>query len=367
LSAHDDSEQNVTSAPPDILVVAPWLQGGGGQGALAGVLRDIPRKRIRLLVLFDENRDIESVTSLVAEAVFLQFPRNPVGVYRASRALAKYVRQSTNVYSLMRASHLVMGLLPSPLLKQKRFAATFHQLPSHDSIGFAGKIEDLLVRRATRRADLVTAPSQRAVEELINGSFAAPAVVKYEANHIVVNPIAERLHHQDALDGVKMLIAGRLSEQKGIDRIPALLAQLNVPVKLRIAGSGEFADIVASWQHDESVRADIDYVGYVSELTPHLDWCDAVLMPSRWELNPLVVWEAWARGKPVIASRLPVFEDLSQAGPLLLFATSDELRERIENDLVPAAARNCHAQAALAANARQASEGKHLARFLKGQ
>lgn len=183
MSNHDENE---ASDHPDILVVAPWLQGGGGQGALAGVLRDIPKSRVRLIVLFNDNRDTESVTSLVGETVFLDMSRNPIGVARASRRLAAYVRQSSTIYSLMRASHLVLGMLPSSRLAEKRLAATFHQLPSQDSTGLLGRVEDVLVKRATRRAHVVTAPSQRAVDELVERGFASKTTARFESNRIAV-------------------------------------------------------------------------------------------------------------------------------------------------------------------------------------
>lgn len=364
MSNHDENE---ASDHPDILVVAPWLQGGGGQGALAGVLRDIPKSRVRLIVLFNDNRDTESVTSLVGETVFLDMSRNPIGVARASRRLAAYVRQSSTIYSLMRASHLVLGMLPSSRLAEKRLAATFHQLPSQDSTGLLGRVEDVLVKRATRRAHVVTAPSQRAVDELVERGFASKTTARFESNRIAVTATELAPAHDVDLEEVHLLVAGRLSKQKGIDRLPELLSGATTSVILRVAGSGELADEVARWQESTDFPARVEYVGYVPELTDHLDWCDAVLMPSRWELNPLVVWESWARGKPVLASRLPVFEDLSEAGPLFTFETPAELSDHIERRVVPASARNHHMSQALAANALQAREGNPLAEFLTAQ
>ena len=364
-STHHD--ENHASHDPDILVVAPWLQGGGGQGALAGVLRDVPKSRIRLVVLFNGNRDTDSVTSLVGETVFFDMPRNPVGVARASRRLAGYVRHASTIYSLMRASHLVLGMVPSSTLAERRLAATFHQLPSQDSAGVIGRVEDLLVKRATKRAQVVTAPSQRAVDELIERGFASTTTARFEPNRIAVTTSESAPVYDVDLDEVRLLVAGRLSEQKGIDRLPELLSGATTSVILRVAGSGELADEVSQWQESRGFPTRVEYVGYVPDLTAHLDWCDAVLMPSRWELNPLVVWESWARGKPVLATRLPVFEDLSEAGPLFTFTTAAELSDHIERRIVPASARNHDTSRALAANALQAREGNHLAEFLTAQ
>ncbi|MET4147152.1 glycosyltransferase involved in cell wall biosynthesis [Arthrobacter sp. UYCo732] len=63
----------------------------------------------------------------------------------------------------------------------------------------------------------------------------------------------------------------------------------------------------------------VEVLPYVTDIEPYLDWSDAVVMPSRWELNPLVVWEARARGRGTIASDIDVFRDLSGSGPIWTF------------------------------------------------
>lgn len=349
---------------PDILIIAPWLQGGGGQGALEGILREVPRDRMRLVVLFDNNRDTDSVTSLVRDAVFLQHSRTPVGIARAARDLARMLRPGMTAYSLMRASHLVLGLVPKRRLDDIRFAATFHQLPSQDSKGALGRVEDVLVRRFVRRADLVTAPSRRAVAEVVSHRFAPEAVVRFEANTISYSTTQRASPRPHSLNRLRLLFAGRLSEQKGLDRIPEWLASTSVPVDLRVAGAGEMEAVVRGWQTHGLASNTVEYVGYVGDLTPHLDWCDAVIMPSRWELNPLVVWEAWSRGRPVIASALPVFSDLSSEGPLVTIPSAKHFDLQLRDEILPPLRREAHALKAHHAIERARSERRYLARFL---
>ncbi|AZS44854.1 Glycogen synthase [Microbacterium oleivorans] len=359
------SETLRSSPSPDILIVAPWLQGGGGQGALAGILRELPRERLRLLVLFNDNRKTDSVTDLVEESIFLNLPRNPLGVIRAARQIHPYLRQASSIYSLMRGSHLVLGLLPRHRLRRTRFAATFHQLPSQDSSSARGRIEDHLVRRATRSAGLVTAPSPRAVDEIVSFRFAAEGTAKFEPNSISLQPAVNPTPRKGKLASVRLLLAGRLSAQKGIDRIPELLRSCPTPVTIRIAGEGEHEEAIAEWARQDFLPHLVEYVGHVNDLTEQLDWCDAAFLPSRWELNPLVVWEAWSRGRPVLSSSLPVFEDLKKSGPVLTFGSGDQFASWID-DLQSELLRLQLTDAATAATVSARSERHYIADFLRG-
>src|SRR5690606_1620524 len=121
------------------------------------------------------------------------------------------------------------------------------------------------------------------------------------------------------LDRVRLVFAGRLTEQKGLDRIEALLSQSTVPIELRIAGDGELQALAQNLADSVKQPHEVQFLGHTDALPAHLDWADALLMPSRWELNPMTIWESWARGRPVFASALDVFQDLASEGPVFLF------------------------------------------------
>lgn len=348
-----------------ILVVAPWLEGGGGQRALQGILATIPPEKVRLLVLFGDAAHAETLRPYVAELIAVRARRTPRGLFSARQAVLENALTASSIYSLMRGSHVVLGTLPRRALRRKLFAASFHQLPSQDSSGVRGRLEDVLVKRATRQAGLVTAPSQRAVLEIVRGKYSRPHVAKYEPNALSVDVNDAPLPNSEPLAEIKLLLAGRLSEQKGLDRIPELLSRLNVPTTLRVAGAGELEPLVRSWSGKSFGKGRVEYVGHVEDMRPHIDWSDAALIPSRWELNPMIVWEAWARGRPVFASRLPVFEDLEVQGPLFTFGSGDSLDSLVREELLPPTRRTQHMIAARAAVEHAQNERRFIAEFLQ--
>ena len=348
----------------DILVIVPWLQGGGGQSALIGLLNQLPAERIRLVVLFVGSRNAGPVLDLVGEHIFLERRRTPIGILSARRALSRYIRSARSVYSLMRASHLVLGVGPLGGLRRKRFAATFHQLPSEDSGSMKSAAEDILVRRAIRAADLVTSPSLRAINELAQRKIATMSRLRYEAN--VVNATSDgalpaRVGH---LQEIRLVFAGRLSDQKGLDRLPEILRNITTPVLLRIVGEGELSAYAESMQRDTAAPHRVKYLGHSSDVAGHIDWADAVVLPSRWELNPMVIWEAWARGRPVISSDLPVFGDLATAGPIWPCADTADFVATIGDRLLDHETRSAAFSQGIQAFSDHRQERRYIAEFL---
>lgn len=280
------------------------------------------------MILFRGSTGIDDLRPHVSQVVELDAPKSPRGLAAASRKLVGATRGADAVYSLMRGGHAVIGLRARTVLSAgQTFVATFHQLPSADSSGRLGLIEDVLVRRATRRAALVTAPSRRAVQEVVAKRMADAERVRFEPNLLArrgAEPVRPR---EGQLTGIRLLFAGRLTTQKGLDRLPELLEATDQSVHLRIAGEGPERDRVERLAAKSAGKHTVEFLGPVENVSSLLDWCDALFMPSRTELNPVSVWEARLAGRPTIATAIPAFVDLADSGGVELFESPDEFRK----------------------------------------
>lgn len=311
------------------LVVVPWLEGGGGQYSLVSILGQVGSGGVDVVALFDGCRDYDAVTRVSGTFVRLDERRSALGAVRAAWRLRSELTSRPAVYSLMRASHVVLGMLPASALAGRRLAASFHQLPSADERDRTSRLETPFVRRFTSKCDLVTAPSELACCELVERKFATGKTIRHVPNVIVSDSEHATLRTGEA-GALRLLIAGRLTEQKGIELIPGLLRDARTPLVVHIAGDGPlraFADRLGS---EVPANVQVETLGRTDGIRDELDWSDALFMPSVYELNPIVVWEAWARGRPVVARSLAVFEELSREGPVFLFRDGDELARIFE-------------------------------------
>jgi len=161
-----------------------------------------------------------------------------------------------------------------------------------------------LYRHYYPRADTVICSSN-----MMMGEMAGAIGVGRSRLHLLPNPLdAAALRAEAAFVPARVgqapyfIAAGRLTRQKGFDRLIDLFAGLSGNSSLTILGDGpERAALQESCdQHDLGQRVTLP--GFCDKPWPHYAAADAFLMPSRWEGMPNAALEALACGTPVIAT-----------------------------------------------------------------
>ncbi len=119
-------------------------------------------------------------------------------------------------------------------------------------------------------------------------------------------PIMPRreLRRRLGIRGTTVLFVGRLVPVKGVDTLLHALAGLPEPVAVRIAGNGPDRAALVALARRLGVDATFDDWVHGEKKEALLHACDAVVVPSRPEDGlPTVLFEAQARGLPIIATR----------------------------------------------------------------
>lgn len=169
-----------------------------------------------------------------------------------------------------------------------------------------------------KKVDLYIALTDFAREKFITAGW-SPASIIVKPNLVTPDPGTGSLTRSG------MFYAGRLSQEKGLATLLAAWEQLAaLPVTLRIAGDGPLRPMV------ERVASQLPGVTYLGPL-PHAGILDeigaaeALIMPSEWyETFGRVIIEAYARGTPVIASRIgAVAEIVEDQRTGVLYAPGD--------------------------------------------
>lgn len=151
------------------------------------------------------------------------------------------------------------------------------------------------------------------------------------------------------------IFVGRLAPEKGVATLLAAWQRLKVPMPLKIVGDGPLASQIRAGAASDSR---IELLGRRSpdEVLALLGNAEFLLMPSLWYENcPKTIIEAYAKGTPVIGSRLGAIEEMvehGRTGMLFEAGNADDLAHKIAELTAPgtrlqemrSAARNAYEQ-----------------------
>ena len=107
-------------------------------------------------------------------------------------------------------------------------------------------------------------------------------------------------------EGFTIVVVGRLTEQKRVDRVIRLAAHLkneNKKVKIQVIGDGTLRDDLEKQAHELGVDDMVKFMGYIRNPYPYIKAADMLLSTSMYEGFSLVVGEAMALGTPVVATK----------------------------------------------------------------
>ncbi|MGC5257540.1 glycosyltransferase family 4 protein [Gordonia sp. DT218] len=199
-------------------------------------------------------------------------------------------------------------------------------MPWHDSRGLGGKLESYFQRRALNRALFVTSPSISALDHLVKTEVISKEAAVFDPNLLDLRVDGSFSQQYRVHDPLRLLFCGRLVPQKGLDSLIETLSRVRRPIHLVIAGVGEAeSDLRARAARMADGPHTVVFKGHIDNVEPLIDWCHLAIMPSRSELEPVFVWESWARGRAVIGRNITAFRDLSKYGPMHLFSNEEDI------------------------------------------
>lgn len=280
------------------VAVLPSLAGGGAERVTLTLLAGLDRKRFAPhLVLLDRKGPLESALPEGVPVVDL----NRCRLSRAMPSLLSVLRglRPDVVFSTLGYVNLALlaarGFFPGRLVVREANLPSL-SLPRSPH----PRMMALGYRCLYRRADRVFATSQLMLGELAELGVPASALA------ILPNPVrVAALRLQAAAPqrlpggGLRLVAAGRLTEQKGFDRLIPLMAGMP-DARLLILGEGPQRDALADLARQYGVA--VHMPGFAQDAPAWFAGADALVLPSRWEGMSNAVLEALACGTPVIAT-----------------------------------------------------------------
>ena len=290
--------------PARTAFVLPYFDGGGSQRVSLNLLRGLPRDRFAPeLVMFDARGPLRELAPADAPILDLAAPRLRSAAPRLLRALR--ARRPDVLFSTFGYVNLALLALMPLLGYRPRLVIREGNTPSESLPRLAfGSAMALGYRLLYRRADCVICQSRSIAEEL-ERRYGVPGA----RLALVANPVEEteiRRRAEPALRapgaGVRFVAAGRLTAQKGFDRLLDMLRHVPAPAHLTILGEGREEAALREQARRLGLAERVSFAGFVAEPWPHYAGADAFLLPSRLEGMPNAALEALACGTPVIAT-----------------------------------------------------------------
>ena len=288
-----------------MLAVIPDLNGGGAERVTLNSLNGLVDRgfRIRLLT-FDANGPLRRELSQNVETSVLGTKR----LRQSLLPLVQTIRQlrPAVVFTSLGYVNLAILALKSLFLIKTRVWVREANLPS---ISLPNNRSPNLMRWAYtilyRRTDLLICSS-----ELMKREFVSKFGVPKEKIRILANPVDEDRIRREAVSIILprktnrcFVAAGRLTWQKGFDRLLKMFAELpDTQTELVILGDGPLRERLEEQAISLGISSRTQFKGFTDNPWVWFAGADAFLLPSRWEGMPNVALEALACGLPVIAT-----------------------------------------------------------------
>ena len=182
-----------------------------------------------------------------------------------------------------------------------------------------------LKRDELKNADAVTAVTGAIVDALVRDYGIERSLVRVISNGADLPdeeseaPLARRWRERFLATPLKPLwvVAGRLEEQKGHDLLLDALVTLyrqGLDFTLAVAGDGSRRGWLEQRALSLGLSPRVQFVGQLDDVGSLLAAADGVILPSRWEGLPLVLLEAMARGRPIVATAVGGVADALEDG-----------------------------------------------------
>lgn len=291
----------------NITFVLPNLLPGGAERVISFIAQNIDRQKFNSTLLIigysvDASYDVNNI-----EVVFLEKSRVKNGI----TALYKYIKKNKPDILLSTGGHLntVIAYM-SILFPKTKFIAREVTVLSLDAAFFKTKKFDpmrfilgFINDKRFNYFDKIICQSQDMKNDTKNS-------YKINGDKIVVinNPITDSFklkEQQQRNNPIQYITVGRLSKEKGFERILKLLSKIDFPFQYTIIGNGVEKDNLFALIEQYGLTNKITHIDFTNDVSTYLSKSDFFLQGSYFEGFPNCLIESCSVGTPVIAFKAP--------------------------------------------------------------
>lgn len=288
-----------------ILFILPKLSGGGAERVFINILIELYRRNQNvMLVTFDKKGPL---LDIIPDEIQIY----NLGTKKLTRSiipLVKFINSSKpkvifSTFGYINIPLLVVrSLLPKNTLIWTREAnLPSLSLPSNPY----PKLMNLLYRMFYQKSDRVICSSKKMKNEFLLNFSVPSSIINVLPNPVNINEIRSLILPLKSFDkgGVCFICSGRLSYQKGFDRLLEWFSCIDNNLStLVILGDGDLKSVLIKKTRDLNIEDRVKFVGFCKNPWQWYAGADVFLISSRWEGMPNTVLESLACGTKVIAT-----------------------------------------------------------------
>ncbi|MEA2056668.1 MAG: glycosyltransferase family 1 protein [Patescibacteria group bacterium] len=285
---------------------------------------------IELYYFFHDQKQLDLIKEKITQPKKVKFIFTPIRHYsfKEQTTWLKVVNQAD--LDLLHVPHFNI-----PLLYQGKLVVTIHDLLWHQQIGpeattlpawkyyFKYLAYRLVTRQAVKKADQIVVPA-KTIKQILTQHFKKIAdkttITKEGISRIFAQEYLQRKNKQINADfqSRQLIYVGSLYPHKNVDLILRALKRLPEFNLKIVSARNIFVKRFAAKVKKMGLSSQVDFAGYLTDeqLVKELKNSLALIQPSLSEGFGLTGVEAMACGVPVLASNIPIFEEVYQQAPL---------------------------------------------------
>lgn len=284
-----------------VAIIIPSLRAGGTERVMSFIADNLDHKKFDSTLLIIESEEDQAYDIQNTKLVFLRKKRTR----NALIALFKYLYKNNFdiVMSSMGQLNILMSYFSLFFIRTKFITRETYvrglkeEKKGTTLLNFIGFLQKLTINK-------IICQSKDMYQNLINR-------YNYKEKQLVIinNPITNNLILKEnetfSQENLQLITIGRLSKQKGYDRILNALSKLKIPFKYTIVGSGSEEHHIFKLAESLKIKDRIEHIPFTKEIQKYLARSDIYLQGSYYEGFPNALLESCVVGTPAIAFKAP--------------------------------------------------------------
>jgi glycosyltransferase involved in cell wall biosynthesis len=288
-----------------MLFILPSFAGGGAERVTINLLTSLHNRNYPVcIIVFNKSGPL---LSMVPNDVPV-YNLGTCSLIRSIVPLLKKIRQLNPKVIFSTLGYINMPLLAIRWLLPRKIEIWVREanLPSISlPNNMWPKLMNTLYRLLYNKADKLICTSTRMRDEFIKYFSVPESIIEILPNPVDEDKIRALSMPKERFDrgGVCYIAAGRLTFQKGFDRLLCWFSKLeNKKSTLTILGDGVLKDELIRETESFNIQNRVKFIGFCDNPWKWYAGADVFLLSSRWEGMPNSVLESLACGTPVIAT-----------------------------------------------------------------